>query len=1452
MPAMISTLYMVFLCLIQLSTQLGISSFSIYNEEHKKCVIAKSTNSVIAGNCVTTDPNQKFRWISENRVMSVAFAQCLGVPAKKDWVPVTLYPCDTKNEFLKWECRNDTLFALSDVELYFNYGNRDEQNVLLYKENGTWSRWIIFGTNDNLCSQGYDDIFSLNGNSNGQPCAFPFLFQNKWYADCTKAGRADGLSWCATTENYDKDEKYGLCPIKLLTGLNLDYIKLRVWKLPFGIDTGTSAFHELMDLFDKAGLEMLHIIIRNNQSSPAGQPGKSCATLHPGKNAKWENSECGRKFGYICKKGNTTRNVFIDPSINNVHIKCPDQWVPYAGYCYTIKREEKMWKDALLSCRKEEADLASIHNIEEHSFILSQLGYLPTDILWIGLNDEKHHMLFEWNDGTPVTFTIWKRGEPSHLQNRQEDCVLIAGKDGNWADHICEKKHGYICKRKPLSMTHEDLATPENGCQMGWKRHGFYCYFIGSTAKTFAEANQTCRSDGAYLVTVEDRYEQAYLTTLIGLRPEKYFWLGMSNIQKKGTFTWTDLETVTFTNWNAQMPGSQSGCVAMRTGINAGLWDIVNCEEKATYICKHWAEGVTPPPVPTTTPAPQCSEGWHSSTNSKYCYKHFYGPMAMKKTWSDARDYCQDIGGDLASIHSQDEENAIISGMKGEARYRQNYWIGLTTLDPTKGYVWTDDSPMDYTNWNYGEPNNYNGRKLCVELTMSYKAFWNDRHCDYFSYWICQIKKGAEVKTLPNVSLPEYNKTEDGWVIYNGSDYYFGKKNVPMEDARAFCKKNFGDLVVIDGESERRFLWRQVGVGEISNFYIGLILGLDGTFRWMDGSPLTYVAWDVNEPNFANNDENCVVMYKDLGFWNDINCGYQNPFICERPSNFVNTTALPTTPPPPVKGGCPEGWLGFGNKCYGIFGKIKEEQLSWSAARNECLSFGGNLVSIMNAMEQAFLTVHLKDMDVGSWIGLNDINQEHMFLWTDGRPVYYTNWARNYPKGSLSFYEYDMVDFSHHDYSDLLTFSKDLSDHDYIDHLTFSKNFDCVLIKTGMVSESGHWIDTDCSFSRGYICYKATDPDIPQQPTDTLKDMITFDNNTYKIVENKMKWDDAQSQCTAKGFNLVSLRNIYEDAFLLLQVVKLGGPVWIGLNSNKTQGRYKWIDNFNMKFTNWGPSQPDENIACVYMDVDRSWKTASCDDEFFAVCKKSDDIVPTDPPQLPGKCPDAAKGKYWIPFRGHCYLFETSEYNAWGHASLECLRQGASLVSIEDGLEQTFLWQNTELLSDKVSSFWIGLYQNVDGRWLWIDNSPVDFANWANEKSFHDDVPSISKCAEILSLSGTWSYNTCNTNRRYICKMPKIIEPTSKPANTEKTDGSNSKQEAPVSHSVTGVLVFIVIVILSGIGGAAYYYYRRRHKPFTNVNNFSNSLYLNSESMGVATDMQDLMSNSEKNEHAIV
>uniref|UniRef100_A0A3B3VFS4 Matrix metalloproteinase-9 n=1 Tax=Poecilia latipinna TaxID=48699 RepID=A0A3B3VFS4_9TELE len=55
-------------------------------------------------------------------------------------------------------------------------------------------------------------LFTFDGNADGAPCVFPFIFQGKMYKSCTTDSRIDGQRWCATTSNYDTDKKYGICP----------------------------------------------------------------------------------------------------------------------------------------------------------------------------------------------------------------------------------------------------------------------------------------------------------------------------------------------------------------------------------------------------------------------------------------------------------------------------------------------------------------------------------------------------------------------------------------------------------------------------------------------------------------------------------------------------------------------------------------------------------------------------------------------------------------------------------------------------------------------------------------------------------------------------------------------------------------------------------------------------------------------------------------------------------------------------------------------------------------------------------------------------------------------------------------------------------------------------------------------------------------------------------------
>uniref|UniRef100_A0A672GKU0 Mannose receptor C-type 1 n=1 Tax=Salarias fasciatus TaxID=181472 RepID=A0A672GKU0_SALFA len=1355
-------------------------TFLIFNVDHNKCVRVEGPTSLTAGPCNPRAKDQQFRWASESRILSISHKLCLGATEIKNWVKVALFECDENNILQHWQCKNDTLCILHLSEVMTT------QNIFnLLSLDATDVKSMI-------CIS--SEIFTLGGNSFGAPCQFPFKYGDNWYSECTKDARADGLLWCGTDRDYDKSKKWGFCPTKDSAGWDTEPVTGAQYQRNL---QSALTWHQARKSCQQQGADLLSIVELHEQSyisgltshlgaplwiglnsltsetgwqwsngnpfrylnwapgHPSSEPGLSCATLNPAKASKWETSACSKKLGYICHRGNSTS---LPPPPSKEPSFCPNHWVPYAGNCYYLERSKKMWKDALAACRKDEADLASIHNIEEQSFIISQSGYLPTDVLWIGLNDQRSHMLFEWSDNSDVTFTQWLSSEPSHSASFQEDCVLIRGKDGKWADHICEKTYGYICKKKGSTKPAEGIQEDVNpGCVIGSVRFGSYCYNSGVEAKTFEEAKQACSQAGASLVDITDRYENAFLVSLVGLRPEKYFWMGLSNTADKSTFKWMTRRKVTFTHFNAGMPDRHQGCVAMTTGMFAGLWDVISCSRKEKYICKKGAEGVHVTTVPPTTPTLYCASGWN--------------PVAGRNTLLQERKQRQE---DLVPLIPCD-----VHQNSGEPA-----WIGLTYRGVREGFVWSDGSAFAYEDWGHGEPNNHNDNELCTEIQLysGYGQYWNDRHCDAYNNWICQIRKGNtgrdRVEPKPHFLFTVYNKTDDGWLIYNDTQYFINNDKLAMENARAYCRTNFGDLAVITGESERKFLWKQA---RKAHYYIGMTVNLDKSFSWSDGTPVTYTAWERNEPNFANNDENCVTMYKSMGYWNDINCGLEFPSICKRSSHSINTTMVPTTVP---KAGCAPEWLSFQSKCYKIV--TGKDNKNWQDARKYCHDQGGNLVSILNDREQAFLTTQMLHHNQDLWIGMNDVNWEMHFVWTDGRAIKYTNWAKGHPTSALNG-RYSMEEPARSFYISKIT---------------------------------GQWKVEDCNANLGFICKRNGDSQIAVAPTTVPPNAFyKLGNDSYKLVAQKMRWDEARRQCQADDADLASIVNPVTQAYITLQISKLNQSVWIGLNNN-SGGRFKWVDNWPLSYTFWGRNEPKHNYGCVYVDVDKLWKTAPCTNTYYSLCKKSTDIAPTEPPQLPGRCPES-KDNSWIPFRGHCYSFFTSESVNWPFASVECLKLGASLLSIQDPAENLFIQQNLELLHDGAKSFWIGLYKTNNDDWMWIDNTVVDYTNWKKE------MPKSDTCVLINSDSGQWSTNSCRRYSAFICKMPK--EP---------------------SHGSAGIPVAVVLIMIALVGLAAFILLRKRiPSSILGESTFDNKLYFNNP-IQAPVDAKGLVVNIEQNEQA--
>jgi hypothetical protein len=120
-----------------------------------------------------------------------------------------------------------------------------------------------------------------------------------------------------------------------------------------------------------------------------------------------------------------------------------------------------------------------------------------------------------------------------------------------------------------------------------------------------------------------------------------------------------------------------------------------------------------------------------------------YFLTSQPESWQAAEAEAEQNGGHLASLHSAADAQFIADTFLTGAVTPNVFWIGL--FDPTLGdgsgaqhvtdFVWSDGSPVDYTNWNAetGEPNNYNGIEYWTAINWHYAAtgsgtrgLWND------------------------------------------------------------------------------------------------------------------------------------------------------------------------------------------------------------------------------------------------------------------------------------------------------------------------------------------------------------------------------------------------------------------------------------------------------------------------------------------------------------------------------------------------------------------------------------------------------------------------------------------------------------------------------------------------------------------------------------------------------
>ncbi|KAM9251539.1 macrophage mannose receptor 1-like isoform 3-T3 [Cariama cristata] len=126
-------------------------SFLLYNEDHRKCIEANG-QQLMAKACQPKTAAQRFQWLHGGRLRGWGSQRCVTATRGQNLALVRLEPCRDDGRLQRWECRDGGLLALAGYDLYFNYGNNQQQTVMLYTGDREWSRWIIYGSKDDVCS----------------------------------------------------------------------------------------------------------------------------------------------------------------------------------------------------------------------------------------------------------------------------------------------------------------------------------------------------------------------------------------------------------------------------------------------------------------------------------------------------------------------------------------------------------------------------------------------------------------------------------------------------------------------------------------------------------------------------------------------------------------------------------------------------------------------------------------------------------------------------------------------------------------------------------------------------------------------------------------------------------------------------------------------------------------------------------------------------------------------------------------------------------------------------------------------------------------------------------------------------------------------------------------------------------------------------------------------------